>query len=451
MNARMREESPRYISPGTDELEESPYEKKFTTEEIKRRINKSLHSQSDEQIQDKPSYVENPSAYQGSQPAEPHSQISTRRVLPQAIHDEFEMNNTYSQKILQEAHDTGTKNLFTTSIRSESPFKYERVTPKGEQASTFYRKSPSRPANVERQYNVPAGPPNESHEILSRVFDGDLSVHSPSRKKQEAAERKSQSPAGDEKLRTTNTILEQFVDLSTSKDPRTTDRPRGLLEEAFEAAVEALGRPEKKSAEDYAVAFAGCVNNVRREVRLGGVVGVYAVWKAFPNEIGPEVFDHILQNLFTQLIHCENQEEIFLVTALELVGFLGPNEISCNSVSIIRVILFNSEPNSNLQTTSINTLVLLGYPGLLTLVDIASKDYQQLQQAILSRLCEMPFIQKCVLVPELLNELGGASGYKKMTTMVALNHCHTLLQLSLIHICRCRRLLTCRSRWSPYH
>eukprot|EP00826_Nyctotherus_ovalis_P028426 TRINITY_DN22459_c0_g1_i1.p1 TRINITY_DN22459_c0_g1~~TRINITY_DN22459_c0_g1_i1.p1 ORF type:complete len:242 (-),score=73.48 TRINITY_DN22459_c0_g1_i1:10-735(-) len=25
------------------------------------------------------------------------------------------------------------------------------------------------------------------------------------------------------------------------------------------------------------------------------------------------------------------------------------------------------------------------------------------------------------------------------------------LRLSLIHICRCRRLLTCRSRWSPYH
>ena len=25
------------------------------------------------------------------------------------------------------------------------------------------------------------------------------------------------------------------------------------------------------------------------------------------------------------------------------------------------------------------------------------------------------------------------------------------LLLSLIHICRCRRLITCRSRWSPYH
>eukprot|EP00826_Nyctotherus_ovalis_P000895 TRINITY_DN10075_c0_g1_i2.p1 TRINITY_DN10075_c0_g1~~TRINITY_DN10075_c0_g1_i2.p1 ORF type:complete len:163 (-),score=6.19 TRINITY_DN10075_c0_g1_i2:35-523(-) len=27
----------------------------------------------------------------------------------------------------------------------------------------------------------------------------------------------------------------------------------------------------------------------------------------------------------------------------------------------------------------------------------------------------------------------------------------SIKNLSLIHICRCRRLLTCRSRWSPYH
>ena len=26
-----------------------------------------------------------------------------------------------------------------------------------------------------------------------------------------------------------------------------------------------------------------------------------------------------------------------------------------------------------------------------------------------------------------------------------------VIQLSLIHICRCRRRLRCRSRWSPYH
>ena len=28
---------------------------------------------------------------------------------------------------------------------------------------------------------------------------------------------------------------------------------------------------------------------------------------------------------------------------------------------------------------------------------------------------------------------------------------HMVIHLSLIHICRCRRRLRCRSRWSPYH
>lgn len=33
-----------------------------------------------------------------------------------------------------------------------------------------------------------------------------------------------------------------------------------------------------------------------------------------------------------------------------------------------------------------------------------------------------------MLIPELLNELESSTGYRKLTTMVALNHCHTLLQ-----------------------
>eukprot|EP00826_Nyctotherus_ovalis_P016169 TRINITY_DN14664_c0_g1_i2.p2 TRINITY_DN14664_c0_g1~~TRINITY_DN14664_c0_g1_i2.p2 ORF type:complete len:103 (+),score=19.04 TRINITY_DN14664_c0_g1_i2:402-710(+) len=32
-----------------------------------------------------------------------------------------------------------------------------------------------------------------------------------------------------------------------------------------------------------------------------------------------------------------------------------------------------------------------------------------------------------------------------------ITHNKSLLWLSLIHICRCRRIERCRSRWSPYH
>ena len=34
---------------------------------------------------------------------------------------------------------------------------------------------------------------------------------------------------------------------------------------------------------------------------------------------------------------------------------------------------------------------------------------------------------------------------------ITYNVLYTVIMLSLIHIWRCRRLLTCRSRWSPYH
>eukprot|EP00826_Nyctotherus_ovalis_P042250 TRINITY_DN4323_c0_g1_i37.p1 TRINITY_DN4323_c0_g1~~TRINITY_DN4323_c0_g1_i37.p1 ORF type:complete len:206 (-),score=49.76 TRINITY_DN4323_c0_g1_i37:14-631(-) len=34
---------------------------------------------------------------------------------------------------------------------------------------------------------------------------------------------------------------------------------------------------------------------------------------------------------------------------------------------------------------------------------------------------------------------------------ISWSECNTLLPLSLIHICRCRRSTLCRSRWSPYH
>eukprot|EP01022_Parablepharisma_sp_SALTPOND_P033265 TRINITY_DN88384_c0_g1_i1.p1 TRINITY_DN88384_c0_g1~~TRINITY_DN88384_c0_g1_i1.p1 ORF type:complete len:481 (-),score=44.60 TRINITY_DN88384_c0_g1_i1:2195-3637(-) len=427
----------RYMGPSKDEPDSSPYDKSISTAEIKERINQSLqyHRESSsktasrtakatvraspqqrsvrregtldstEDLQGASLTPTKASLYRLNQPVQASSKSPNKKMLSQAIYDEFDMNNSYYQKMLQDAHNTGIRNLSTTSIRSESPFKYDRIPPsKKDFQPAVYRKSPNKSPAKHRsvQSNIPAGPPNASQEILSRVFDGNLSIHSPSKKMQEELERKSLTPSKidtfvEEKLRTTNTILERFVDLSTTKgnvSRRGAGQVRGQLEEAFEAAIESLSRSESSiTPEDQVIKFAGCINNMRKDVKLGGIVGSYVIWRTFSNDVSPEVLDHVLQNVFTQLIHYESQDEIFLVAALELVGFLGPNEISCNSVSVIRAILFAAESGSDLQITAINTLVLLGYPGLQVLVDIANKDYQQLQQVILSRLCAIPFIQ----------------------------------------------------------
>eukprot|EP00826_Nyctotherus_ovalis_P064958 TRINITY_DN9539_c0_g1_i20.p2 TRINITY_DN9539_c0_g1~~TRINITY_DN9539_c0_g1_i20.p2 ORF type:complete len:117 (-),score=33.88 TRINITY_DN9539_c0_g1_i20:16-366(-) len=66
----------------------------------------------------------------------------------------------------------------------------------------------------------------------------------------------------------------------------------------------------------------------------------------------------------------------------------------------------------------------------------------------------------CVSAADLLIQFGYAAlkntiieqvEVKGQVGMVKRPKMRIVLTLSLIHICRCRRLLTCRSRWSPYH
>ena len=52
------------------------------------------------------------------------------------------------------------------------------------------------------------------------------------------------------------------------------------------------------------------------------------------------------------------------------------------------------------------------------------------------------FILKQEYLTVIIDDIEDLMPYKKGSTEYL---------LSLIHICRCRRLLTCRSRWSPYH
>ena len=105
MNPEERQ-SPHYISPRSDDLEESPYDKQITSEEIKRRIGKSMNMQNEPYLeQEKPSYPAE--SLSGSKlgigrPMEGSSRSPNRKVLPQSIHNEFEMNNNYAQKIMQD-------------------------------------------------------------------------------------------------------------------------------------------------------------------------------------------------------------------------------------------------------------------------------------------------------------------------------------------------------------
>jgi len=99
--------------------------------------------------------------------------------------------------------------------------------------------------------------------------------------------------------------------------------------------------------------------------------------------VSARVIDHVTQTLIAQLSHYESQDDNFLICSLELLSILGPSEVSTTAIPILRTLIANAEEDSLLQISAIHAMMCLGYPGLHMLLDLASRDYQELQTIIL--------------------------------------------------------------------
>ena len=71
-------------------------------------------------------------------------------------------------------------------------------------------------------------------------------------------------------------------------------------------------------------------------------------------------------------------------------------------------------------------------------------DVPALEPDELELLCHEYLEHNATLDPHLADQMGVKRGLRNLDGT-------GVLALSLIHICRCRRIRRCRSRWSPYH
>lgn len=70
------------------------------------------------------------------------------------------------------------------------------------------------------------------------------------------------------------------------------------------------------------------LSNMRKDLRLGGLVGIYQLLRSENGELSDDILNVIIEEIFTAIADYEGQEQIFLVAALEVIGFIGPNERS---------------------------------------------------------------------------------------------------------------------------
>lgn len=170
--------------------------------------------------------------------------------------------------------------------------------------------------------------------------------------------------------------------------------------------------------------FLESTEDPKRSIKLGSVVALYLILRKFHVEDGLKLL--ILEKCVQLLQNFESQEELFLVAVLEICSLFAPHELLLENISLICMFLtdFNFP---RLQKAAFNCLMCMEYEGIKTLIELASKDYQEYQKYILANLLNTPHIQKIIIIRALLNEVYSNVPDRRHSALAALNRMHDLV------------------------
>lgn len=164
----------------------------------------------------------------------------------------------------------------------------------------------------------------------------------------------------------------------------------------------------------------------RKTTRLGALVALYIILKKYNLEIPEELKGAIIEKIISLLQSYNQQEELFLVCCLEICSMYGPIDILIENLGLI--CMFITDFNFPLlQKATFNCLMCMDEEGIRTLIELASKDYQDYQNYILNNLIQTPHIQKIIIIRALLNEVYSSDFQRRNTALAALNRMHDLV------------------------
>lgn len=379
-------------------------------------------------------------------------------------HTDLDFNLLTNEKFYKDAVSCGKKRLSTVSIRNSSPDKYYYENKKTPKNQNRYSKNLTWGSNIVssldekgNENNVNPNPventntyensmkmshmSNEyqqkktSQGILSDILDLQFSVNSPSQLKIFQNEEENQKTEEFKKnIQTQNNFLnlENKDKIYTDDNHKLTinlsymgENPREKFLEALENVMTYLDPIfENLSIEERVEKFLISAEDSKRAVRLGSVVALYIMIRKFQMEDNLRLL--ILEKTISLMQNYESQEELFLVACLEICALFAPHELLLENLGLI--CMFITDFNfPTLQKSAFNCLMCMEYEGIKTLVELASKDYQEYQKYILSSLIRTPHIQKIIIIRALLNEVYSNNADRKHSALAALNRMHDLV------------------------
>ena len=167
-------------------------------------------------------------------------------------------------------------------------------------------------------------------------------------------------------------------------------------------------------------------NDESKNIRLGSLVCLYFLIKNNFNSLDEKIKINILTIIITLLQSYEKQDELFLLSCLEICTLFGPHEILLENFGVICMFLtdFNFP---KLQLASFHCLMCTEFNGISILIELASKDEQDYQRYILNQLIHTPHIQRIIIINAIFNELYSSDYKKRNIALSAINRLNYLL------------------------
>ena len=167
-------------------------------------------------------------------------------------------------------------------------------------------------------------------------------------------------------------------------------------------------------------------NDESKNIRLGSLVCLYLLIKINFNSLDENNKNNIITEIISLLQSYEKQDELFLLSCLEICTLFGPHEILLENFGVICMFLtdFNFP---KLQLASFHCLMCTEFNGISILIELASKDEQDYQRYILNQLIHTPHIQRIIIINAIFNELYSNDYKKRNIALSAINRLNYLL------------------------
>ena len=143
------------------------------------------------------------------------------------------------------------------------------------------------------------------------------------------------------------------------------------------------------SIDDKLLQFASFLSHMRKDYRLGAIVGVYILFKnnspkqdqsyrADEKRIGAEITRVIIEEVFSSLTEFKNQDPLLIQCELEVIGLFGTNDelASPHRLNVLMNLLQDQEAivSNGMIPHVLAVMLRIGFEGLRAVIGIAEKD-----------------------------------------------------------------------------